>query len=91
MDEDLFRICFSWYKLIKKYLKPSEQDEAFDALREYLENGVDPVYRVRKSLRFPMALIIDQIVALREKYKNTPPEGEVYLTVIDSHVSAVLP
>ena len=66
MDEDLFRICFSWYKLIKKYLKPSEQDEAFDALREYLENGVDPVYRVRKSLRFPMALIIDQIVALRE-------------------------
>ena len=67
MDEDLFRICFSWYKLIKKYLKPSEQDEAFDALREYLENGVDPVYRVRRSLRFPMALIIDQIVALREK------------------------
>lgn len=67
MNEDLFRICFSWYKLIKKYLSPREQDEALDALREYIENGVDPVYKVRRTLRFPMALIIDQIAALREK------------------------
>ena len=66
MDEDLFRICFNWYKLIKKYMKPSEQDEAFEALREYLEDGVDPVYRVRRSLRFPVAMIVEQIAALRE-------------------------
>ncbi len=66
MDEDLFRICFNWYKLIKKYMKPSEQDEAFEALREYLEDGVDPVYRVRRSLRFSVAMIVEQIAALRE-------------------------
>jgi len=66
VDEDLFRICFNWYKLIKKYMKPSEQDEAFEALREYLEDGVDPVYRVRRSLRFPVAMIVEQIAALRE-------------------------
>ena len=73
MDEEMFRICFNWYKLIKKYLRPSEQDEAFDALREYLENGVDPVYKVRRSLRFPVAQIVEQIVALREEHKNDIP------------------
>ena len=81
MKDVAFPIYYNWYERIKEYLPLEERFEVFDALKEYYENGTDPIRAVRESLRFPVSLMYDQIVFSREKSEKASQAGKIGASV----------